>query len=123
MILYNVNLIIPEGSERPKVRFNKKQIWTNKAGKAWQFQADWESDFHSIPGGVQTIDRLSMAALCHDQDCEVANKLNDYAMRVQGDKDYYQNMRDLGGSRFIAGRRYAAVRLRSLKLKAQGKLK
>jgi hypothetical protein len=120
IILENVDVYIPESSKRLRIKFNNDYEWTNKSGKTWTFKAGWMSDGHSIPGGINSIDRLVQAAFCHDQDCENAIT---YDQRVQGDKDYRDNMRDLGGSRFVAYRRYLAVRGYSKYLKLKGKLK
>jgi len=80
---------------------------TCKSGtRTWVFKAGWSTDSHSIPGPFKNFDRLTIAAMCHDQDCEEALTFED---RRNGDKDYYLNMRDLGASRFIATRRYLAV--------------
>lgn len=120
MIIYNVNIHIPDDSSRMMVEFNAPYSWTNKRGKEWNFKKGWRSDGHSIPGPFKNFDRLTLAALCHDQDCE--NAL-DYKQRRQGDKDYFKNMRDLGGAMHVCLRRYAAVSAYSNYLKMKGKLR
>lgn len=117
--LLNIDMIFPQSSDRVKIRFNEDYVFTNKRGKSWTLKAGWESDGHSIPGPFKNFDRVTFAALCHDQDCE---RCITYKGRTQADKDYYDNMRDLGASRFVAGRRYTAVRARTTRLKMVGKL-
>lgn len=105
-IIKNVDISIPADSGRMRITLNEGFSWVNKRGKKWSFIAGWSTDGHSIPGPFKNFDRLTLAAMCHDQDCERASS---YAQRRQGDKDYYYNMRDLGASRITATRRYMAV--------------
>ena len=114
IVFKKVDVCIPESSKRMTIIFNFDYQWTNKKGKTWTFKAGWSSDGHSIPGGIHSFDRLVQAALCHDQDCENATT---YEERRQGDRDYFDNMRELGGSRFVAWRRYIAVSGYSRKIK------
>lgn len=124
MILKNVNIIIPEDSGRMEIQFNHDDKWVNlKTDKIWHFKEGWRSDGHSIPGPFKNFDRSTMAAMCHDQDCENANNDADYAKRRAGDRNYYDNLRYLGEARHTAWRRYSAVTLRSYKLKLTEKLK
>ncbi len=106
LIIENVNIHIPADSGRMVVELNEPYSWTNKKGKTWSFAAGWSTDGHSIPGPFKNFDRLTVAAMCHDLDCERATT---YAQRRQGDKDYYSNMRDLGAPQTTAIRRYMAV--------------
>ena len=123
LVINNVNIHIPADSGRMLVEFTEDYEWTNKQGKTWKFLAGWSSDSHSIPGGFQNFDRTTLSAMSHDQDCERANEAHSLSMRIQGDRDYRENMRDLGASRLVAYRRWLAVSGRTLKLKIQGKLK
>lgn len=119
IVIKYVNIAIPDDSGRMVITLNHSFTWTNKSGKEWLFNAGWSTDGHSIPGPFKNFDRLTIAAMCHDQDCERAKSYED---RIRGDNDYYSNMRDLGGSRTIALRRFAAVRAYSFWLKVRGKL-
>ena len=97
-LIRNVDINLPDDSGRMTITLNEVFSWKNKMGKKWTFAAGWSTDGHSIPGPFKNFDRLTIAAMCHDQDCE---KATTYAQRRQGDKDYYQNMRDLGAGRTI----------------------
>lgn len=105
-VIKNVDINIPDDSGRMLITLNEGFSWVNKKGKKWSFIAGWSTDGHSIPGPFKNFDRLTLAAMSHDLDCENATT---YEQRRQGDKDYYQNMRDLGASRVTATRRYMAV--------------
>lgn len=119
MILKNVNVIIPEDSGRVEIQFNEDTPWTNlKTENDWLFPAGWSSDGHSIPGPTKNLDRSTMAAVAHDQDCELSST---YQERRAGDRDYYDNLRYLGEARHTAWRRYIAVSLRTYRLKLTGK--
>ena len=113
-IIQNVDIRIPDDSGRMIVTLNEAHSWKNKKGKKWSFAAGWSTDGHSIPGPFKNFDRFTIAAMCHDQDCE---KATTFEQRRQGDKDYYQNMRDLGASRITAMRRYMAVSAYAMTIK------
>lgn len=118
LIIPNVDITIPDDSGRMIIMFNEDYIWTNKRGKTWEFKAKWSSDGHSIPGPFKNFDRVTIAAMCHDLDCENALSYED---RRRGDWDYLHNMRDLGASRFKAWRRYLAVSGYALSIKSKFK--
>ena len=95
--------------------------YTNGRGHTWTFQEGWHSDGHSV-GRFKHFDTQTFAALCHDQDCERANRLENYALRRIGDKDYKYNLAELGAPKTTVLRRYAAVSAMSRWLKFTGKL-
>jgi len=97
-------------------------IYTNGRGDKWSFKKGWRSDGHSV-GYFKHFDAQTMAALCHDQDCEEAERQKSYAIRRQGDKNYKFNLADLEASRSKVLRRYAGVSARAYRLKFTGKLK
>jgi len=90
--------------------------YTNNKGKSWHFKKGWRSDGHSTGSLFKHFDAYTLAALCHDQDCERANVAESYKMRRKGDKSYRYNLKDLGAPKFTVWRRYQAVRGRTVYL-------
>ena len=97
--------------------------WTNSKGMTWDFRLGYRSDGHSTGKYFRHFDSLTIAALCHDQDCEQANLVGSYTMRKRGDKAYKLNLKELGASWSTVHRRYAAVSAFSRWLKVRGELK
>ena len=103
--------------------FTELWRWTNSKGMIWIFDKGYRSDGHSTGKYFRHFDKVVIAALCHDQDCEEANLIGSYTMRRRGDKAYKLNLKELGASWSTVHRRYAAVSARSRWLKVTGKLK
>lgn len=97
--------------------------YINSKNQPWILRAGWCSDGHSVGKLFKHFDAWTLAALCHDQDCEIANKARSFKMRRAGDKNYKFNLTDLGAPKSTVYRRYAAVSLRTRWLKLTGKLK
>ncbi len=97
--------------------------YRNSRNQVWGFERGWISDGHSVGKLFRHFDAWTMAALCHDQFCEVAEKEKSYAIRRTGDKDYKFNLQDLGAPRSTVWRRYAGVTAYARWLKLTGKLK
>lgn len=90
--------------------------------KEWRFKAGWMSDGHSVGGLFKHFDAWTLAALAHDQDCELANRKQSYDIRKRGDKNYRINLKELGAPRSTVYRRYAAVSARTKWLMLTGRI-
>jgi len=106
-----------------KIEIVDRFFFINKAGKKWVFYPEWKSDGHSVGSYFKHFDAWTIAALCHDQDCEIANKEGSYKFRRQGDKDYRNNLIELGAPKTTVYRRYAAVSSYAYALRLKGDLK
>jgi hypothetical protein len=96
--------------------------YTNNRGDSWIFSAGWHSDGHSTGKYFKHFDEYTIAALCHDQDCEESWNTASYSTRVKGDKNYRINLTELGASKSTVYRRYAAVSARTKWLWITGKI-
>ena len=104
--------------------FTKNWSWTNSTtGMTWKFKKGDTSDGHSTGSYFRHFDDVTIAALCHDQDCVKANKDKSYQKRKRGDRSYKWNMINLKASKGKVYRRYAAVSAYARWLKMKGDLK
>lgn len=96
---------------------------TNDKGGVWHFEKWWKSDGHSTGEYFRHFDAWLAAALCHDLDCENAEKTGDVSIRKQGDKDYKYNLDYLGAPESTEVRRFVGVSIYRRFLRMMGKLK
>lgn len=106
-----------------KIEITEDFSYENSRGQAWDFKKGWMSDGHSVGQFFKHFDAWTLAALCHDKDCELANSWESYNFRREGDKNYKFNLKDLGAPKSTVYRRYSAVSGYAYMLKMRGKLK
>jgi len=110
-------------NNKVSIEITEDFTYTNTLEMQWAFKSGWRSDGHSVGKYFKHFDAYTMAALCHDRDCEMSNNIGSYNMRRTGDKNYKFNLQDLGASKATILRRYAAVSTYARWLKLTGKLK
>ena len=109
-------------NNKVKIEITEDFVYENSKGKTWMFYAGWMSDGHSVGKLFKHFDAWTLAALCHDRDCEIGNDHKSFKVRSLGDKDYKFNLKDLGAPKSTVYRRYAAVSARTRWLKLTGKI-
>ena len=124
MIIKSLPVIMHFDYKKNKVKIEIVETftYTNSRDDSWRFGVGWLSDGHSTGKYFKHFDAWTLAALCHDLDCERSNDLKSHYVRREGDKNYKFNLADLGAPKAQVNWRYAAVSARTRWLKLMGRI-